>query len=221
VQRFFRRKRVATLQELERVLGTSGRTVLRALESERYLTSYNHAGKYYTLPHIPSFDEHGLWLHSEARFSKYGTLRKTVAVLITASAAGFTHEELVAILGVRVHNTLKSLIETGEIGRAHIAVNYVYVAADPTTALGQLSQRDLMGEPARIPLPVVPPPLELGRVVEVLVAVIHSPRDNAKRIAAHLVARGVEISQAQVEQVFETYEIGKKKAASRSRRSRS
>ncbi len=56
------------------------------------------------------------------------------------------------------------------------------------------------------------------RVIEVLVAVIHSPTDDARTIAVHLVGRGVEISLAQVEQVFATYEIGKKTARSRSRR---
>ena len=49
-------------------------------------------------------------------------------------------------------------------------------------------------------------------------AVIHSPKDDARKIAAQLVGRGVEISLAQVEQVFAMYEIGKNTARSRSRR---
>lgn len=228
VQRFFRRRRVATLNDLERLLGTTGRTVHRALESEGYLTSYNHAGKYYTLKHIPKFDAHDLWVHNEARFSKHGTLRRTIVVRVNASVAGLTHEELAAMLGVRVHNTLKSLVETDEIGREHVKASYAYVACDPATATRQMSQRGQMGvghaSPAFSPQPPRKPDatgmlLDLGRVVEVLVAVIHSPKDDARKITTHLVARGVEINQAQVEQVFATYDITKKKAASRSRRS--
>jgi len=225
VQRLFRRKRVVVLKELERLLGTTGRTVLRALESEGYLTSYNHAGKYYTLTHIPRFDEHGLWVHNDARFSKHGTLRRTTVVRVNASVVGLTHEELAAMLGVRVHNTLKSLVEKGEIGRAQVNGIYVYLAVEPTTASKQMSQRRRMdtGRARAAASPelrvATAKPLDLGRVVEVLVAVIHSPRDDAHKIATHLVARGVEVSQAQVEQVFTTYEIRKKKAVSRSRRS--
>jgi hypothetical protein len=223
----FGRTPVATMDDLRHRLGVASRTtVLSVLGRAGYLSSYTHAGKYYTLRHIPRFDAHGLWVHGGARFSKHGTLRNTVVVLVTESAAGHTHQELAAILGVRVHDTLRSLAEAGKIGRVHVGVTFVYVAADSTTASLQLSRREAMGavvvpptaERARVE---TPPPLDLARVIEVLVAVIHNPKHDAQQIAAHLLARGIEISQAQVEQVFATYEIRKKKTKSRSRRSRS
>jgi len=226
LQKLFGRKPALRLQEMQRAVRTSGRTVFRLLAPLGYLSSYSHAGKYYTLVDIPTFDERGLWFHGEARFSKHGTLRKTVVVLVTEAPAGYTHEELAIILGLRVHDTLRSLVEANEIGRVRIDVVYLYVAADPDTASVQLSQREAIttaAAPEREPQapsggPV--PELDLARVVDVLVAVIHAPRDDARTIAARLRAVGLLVTDEQVEAVFEQYGLpGKKTARSRSRRS--
>jgi hypothetical protein len=192
------------------------------------LSSYSHAGKYYTLNHIPMFDRRGLWFHGEVRFSKHGTLRRTVVVLVTEASAGHTHEELAVVLGLRVHDTLRSLVETSEIGRVHIGVAYIYVAADPTRASEQLSQREALRatkaatqqRASAVPLAASSAP-DLARVIDVLVAVIHAPRDDAHTIAARLRAEGLVVTNEQVEAVFEQYELAVKKTArSRSRRSR-
>lgn len=226
----FRRKPIATLQELRRGLRVKSRTtILGALRNAGYLSSYSHAGRYYTLNHIPTFDRRGLWFHGEVRFSKHGTLRRTVVVLVTEAIAGHTHEELAVVLGLRVHDTLRSLVETGEIGRVHIDVAYVYVAVDSTRASEQLSQREAMraeeavatqSRASATPL-AAPSALDLARVIDVLVAVIHAPKDDAHTIAARLRAGGLVVTNEQVEAVFEQYELAVKKTArSRSRRSR-
>jgi len=62
--------------------------------------------------------------------------------------------------------------------------------------------------------------LDLPRVVEVLVAVIHAPQDDATTIAARLRAGGVAVTDAQVEAVLAQYPLQKKTAPSRSPRSR-
>ena len=224
LESLFRRRPVATIDDLRRRLGASSRTtILGALRRAGYFSSYSHAGKYYTLKHIPSFDAQGLWAHTGARFSKRGTLRKTVVALVTESVAGYSHRELAAILGVRAHNTVRSLVETNKIGRAQLEATYVYVATDPTIASAQLLRHEAMSlatplATAGAQIEGPRPELDLARVIEVLVAVIHSPKDDARKIAAQLVGRGVEISLAQVEQVFAMYEIGNKTARSRSRR---
>jgi hypothetical protein len=230
LQSLFRQKQVVTIKEIHRALGVSSRTtVLEALRKVGYVASYSHAGKYYTLLHIPTFDERGLWFHSEARFSKHGTLRKTVVVLVTEALAGHTHEELAIILGLKVHDTLLSLVEADEIDRVRLDVAYIYVAADPTIASAQLSLRETM-TPAAAPTPKTEPEspaaeapqqLDPARMVDVLVAVIHAPKDDARTIAARLRAAGLMVADEQVEAVFEQYGLpGKKTARSRSRRSR-
>jgi len=192
------------------------------------LSSYSHAGKYYTLNTIPKFDKRGLWLHKEVRFSKHGTLRKTLVVLVTQSPAGYMHEELEVIVGLRVHDTLRSLFEANEIGRVRVEVAYIYVAADPTRASIQLSQREAMRaaqaavvEKSAAPVAGASSALDLARVIDVLVAVIHAPKDDAYSISARLRAGGLVVTDEQVEAVFERYALGVKKTArSRSRRSR-
>ena len=111
LEKFFRQARTATLEELQRLLGSSGRTVLRVLGRVGYLTSYNHAGRYYTLSHIPVFDDTGLWFQGDVCFSRHHTLRATVVVLVKESAAGQTHKELQAVVRLRVHDTPRSLVQ--------------------------------------------------------------------------------------------------------------
>ena len=217
LKRFFRRKPIATLAQLAALLGCSARTVLRALKRVGYLTSYTHAGRYYTLSRLPSFDAAGLWLQGEIGFSTHRTLRATVAVLVKQSPAGHTHEELQALLRVRVHDTLRSLVAQKALGRERLRGVYLYLHPDGEVACAQLSRR---GE---LPSPSAPPPaapLDLGRVIDVLLAVIHAPKDDARAIAARLSSGGLPLSAEQVEGVFRAYGLEKKTGRSPSRRSR-
>ena len=87
-------------------------TAFRRLSELSYLSSYSHAGRYYTLPDIPQFDPDGLWLHGGVGFSRHGTLKDTVPVLVDRSESGVLHRELQRRLQVRVHNTLLDLVRT-------------------------------------------------------------------------------------------------------------
>ena len=79
LDRLFKRTPIADLPTIQRALETTSRTtVFRTLSEIGYRTSYSHAGRYYTLDEIPRFDEDGLWVHGEALFSKYRTLRATI-----------------------------------------------------------------------------------------------------------------------------------------------
>lgn len=225
LEKMFRRKMVVQLGDLRRSLGTSDRTALRVLNRLRYLTSYSHAGRYYTLTHIPEFDKRGLWFHGEIRFSAHGTLRATIVVLVNQAPAGHTHDELEVILALRVHDTLRSLVEAGQIGRERVDAVYVYVDTESEHAQAQLQRRRETAGAARTAVaqtapPEPSPPLDLARVIDVLLAVIHAPKDNARKIAARLQASGLSIDDEQVEAVFRQYSLQKKTARSRSRPSR-
>lgn len=70
--RLFRRRLVVEVGALFETLGTRSRmTVFRRLKRVGYLTSYTHAGRYYTLLEIPRFDEFGLWFHQQIGFSRW------------------------------------------------------------------------------------------------------------------------------------------------------
>ena len=214
-----RRRKAATMTELKDALGTSvDMTVLRKLRALGYLTSYSHAGKFYTLMSIPHFNNQGLWFHGEVGFSRYGTLRATLERLVKVAEAGHTHEELKSLLRLRVQNTLRNLVEAGRIRRELVEALYVYFDVDPRLAKAQLAKRlEILAERAVVvPAPL---PLDPGRVIEVLVAVIRAPAASARQVASALGRRGVDVSESQVEEVFARYVPGKKTARSRSRRS--
>lgn len=212
LENFFSRHPIARLDELRRTLHVSGRTVFRILGRMGYLSSYSHAGKYYTLARTPSFDADGLWAHSGVLFSSHRTLRNTVVDLINKAQAGHTHAELQDRLRIRVHDTLHDLVAAGEIGRAEIERLYLYVSAEPTAAKAQIAgrQRQIV-EP---PLPSGPLP-DAAVIIEVLLAVIHSPKPDVSALAALLRAQGKAITREQVDAVWAHYELGKKKPGSR------
>ncbi len=218
LQRLLRRQSVALLEEMRQRLGTSGRTVLRALGRLGYLTSYSHAGRYYTLRSIPTFDANGLWFFREIRFSAHGTLRATGVVLVRKAPAGHTHRELKAILGLRVHDTLRSLVEAKLLARQPVESLYVYLDQDPKRAAAQLERRRQERTPPGVAGPL--PELDPARVIAVLVAMIRAPRDDSRSLATRLKAGGLDISEAQVQTVWRRYKLEKKTARWRSRRSR-
>jgi len=96
----FAQKKVCTRPELLRACGCSTMTAWRILHREGYLTSYSHNARYYTLARIPRFDEQGLWAYQGIRFSKWGSLSKTVVGLVEQSPAGMTASELEKALHV-------------------------------------------------------------------------------------------------------------------------
>jgi hypothetical protein len=214
LERLFRRKPVADLETLQRVLRTTSRTtVFRVLCDVGYLTSYSHAGRYYTLASVPNFDQDGLWAHGGVLFSKYRTLRATIIQLVNRTSAGHTHEELQARLQLRVHDTLRDLVDDGEIGRTEIERLYLYVSAESATAEAQVAERRrrLASHPAT-PATALPEP---NIIIEVLLAFIHHPKPSAAAIASLLQTQG-HAARDQVEAVWTHYELGKKKPASQS-----
>jgi hypothetical protein len=211
LESFFRRRWIARLDELQGTLDVSGRTVFRVLGRMGYLSSYSHAGMYYTLARTPAFDADGLWAHSGVLFSSHGTLRNTIVYLVNKAQAGHTHAELQGRLRLRVYDTLHDLVAAREIGRAEIERLYLYVSAEPERAEAQIAARQrLIAEPPQPgPLP------DAAVVIEVLLAVIHSPRPDVGAVAALMRAQGKAIAPEQVEAVWAHYELGKKKPASR------
>jgi len=220
LETLFDRKPVAQIAELCRALGVRSRTtVFFALKAAGYLTSYSHAGCYYTLDRIPEFDARGLWAVGGIRFSKQGTLRATIVVLVCEAPAGCTHEELTELLGLRVHDTLRSLVEAHALGRELVQAVYVYLDPDAGHAAAQLAERRRRTA-ERVPVQGILPPLDPTRVIDVLLAVIHASKDDARAIAARLRAAGLAVSDEQVAAVFAQYGLEKKTARSRSTRSR-
>lgn len=211
--RLFARKPIADLPALRRELATtSRRTVYRTLANVDYLSSYSHAGRYYTLKEIPSFDQEGLWAYGDVLFSVRGTLRATIIHFVGVAPAGQTHAELQARLRLRVHDTLHDLVEGGDIGRTDLERLFLYVSSDREKAESQVTARRRQLEsgaapPARAAEPSV--------IIDILLAVIHHPKDAPDAIATRLAKAGKAIPREHIEAVFAQYALGEKKPRSR------
>ena len=217
ILRLFERSRVADLAAIKQVLRTTSRTtVFRVLSEMGYLTSYSHTGRFYTLGGIPQFDEDGLWVHGEALFSKYRTLRETIVRLVEQAPAGQTHAELRERLRLRVQDTLCDLTRDRRIDRVQLERLYVYVSIEKAMSRVQLARRQELVE-----TPVSSEELPTPVVIEVLLEVIHGAGAWAapEAVARRLHARRLTVSPEQVERIFREHGIGKKTERSRSRRS--
>lgn len=215
----FRSRPVADLATLYATLETKSRmSVFRRLSAVGYLSSYSHAGRFYTLSEIPRFDRDGLWCCQGVCFSRHGSLKSTVAHMVEGAEAGSTHHELQVRLRVRVHNTLLDLVQEKRIGREPMAGQYLYVSADAGRAGSQLAlrRRQLEGAPgAAVEVPA-------SLVIEVLLDLVQGAgvRLDAGCVAERLSARGIAVTADQVEGICSLHGV-KKTARSRSKRLRS
>ncbi len=142
LSKLFKKKKIATMPELKRALGTDAdATVFRKLKRLSARSSYSHRGRYYTLDDIPEFDPWGLWTFHDVHFSKYGTLLRTAQALVESSPDGFLASELEGLLQVSVKDTLRKLTQTDRLSRDRHRGRYLYCSADPAVQRRQRHRR--------------------------------------------------------------------------------
>jgi hypothetical protein len=189
-------------------------SVFRRLKAIGYRSSFNHAGRYYTLADVPQFDQRGLWFHRNAGFSCAGTLKATVVELVEGSAAGMTPKDLLALLKLPVantlYNTLHALRHEARIGHQELDGYHLYISTDRQRANQQLMERRQVVRQE----PSTPVPMSEETVIAVLVEALQGAEVlvSASMVASRLAARGVAVTAAQVERIFTRYglEPGKK-----------
>lgn len=217
LEQLFQRKHVVLLDELRNALQTHSRTtIFRVLSSVGYHTSYSHAGCFYTLKDIPKFNDLGIWFWRNVGFSAHGTLRATAVSLVEQAPAGQTHEELQGHLRLRLYDTLRDLVEAKALTRQLWEDVYVYLNANREAAAVQWAKRQTLVRYPVEPKPILP--LDPARVIDILVDVIHHPKDDAKATARRLNASGLAVTSEQIEAVFTNYGV-KKTVRRRLRRS--
>jgi hypothetical protein len=224
LKRFFGKYRVGQLDDLFQLLQTRSRmSIFRRLKTLGYLSSFTHAGRYYTLANLPEFDQWGLWFHRQVGFSKVGTLKATIVELVQSASDGMTPKEMRGLLRLPVsntlYNTLHELVHSAQLQSQRVSEFPVYVSADPERAAKQIAAREALRASLAGMLRVAGD----EEVVEVLVEALRAaPKIPAPAIVAgRLVARGVRLEPHHVEQVYEEHGPvpGKKTARSRSKRS--
>ena len=209
VENFFRKRRVVTMSDLCEAIGSSSRmTVFRRLRQMEYVTSYTHAGRYYTLYDIARFDSDGIWFYDDIGFSQNGSLKNTVTYLVDESDGGKFHFDLERQLRVRVHNVLLDLVRSKQIKRTKFEGQFLYLSCDKARSTKQIEQRDKLSmQLRRIPAFITQP-----MVIEILAEVIRQSKrhPHAEQVASALAIRGLPIAQNDVMTVFDHYDIEKK-----------
>jgi DNA-binding IclR family transcriptional regulator len=198
--------RILTIEELSRRLDASRSTVLRRLNEHGYYSSYNHSGRFLTIAEVTEFDSRGLWTFKTARFSRHGNLKETIAHFVSSSEAGLNHQELAALLAVRVHNSLLHLVEDGRVARQQIGGSYVYLSPKARTQKQQAKRRIALVKEAEKPR------VTSRQIIATLLELIRDSEATPAEIAARCQKAGMSISRELVEVIFARYDLGKKRA---------
>jgi len=209
VENIIRKRRVVAMSDLCEVIGSSSRmTVFRRLREIEYVSSYTHAGRYYTLYDIARFDSDGIWFYDDIGFSQNGSLKNTVNYLVHNCDVGKFHLDLERQLRVRVHNVLLDLVKSKQIKRIKFEGQYLYLSTDKARSTKQIKRRDKLSMQARrIPVFISEP-----MVIEILAEVIRQSKrhPHADQVASALTMRGLPIAENDVMMVFDYYDIEKK-----------
>jgi hypothetical protein len=159
-----------------------------------------------TIEEVARFDSRGLWVCKGARFSKRGTLKNTVLDFVGTSNQGMTHDELAALLGVRVHDTLLGLVRERRIRRERIGPTFVYLNRKPSLRREQALRRGEFLKTLERPRPTN------RQKIATLLQLIKDPKATRQEIVRRCKRTGVVISRAVVDAIFEEFELDKKRA---------
>jgi hypothetical protein len=209
---------VATIDVLCAKLITSRSTVLRALKSYGYFSSYNFNSSYLTLKDTPHFGKDGLWFHGEVGFSRYGTLTQTIKALVENSEKGYTVLELQKRLGTTVHNQLSWLCRRKMLTRFYIGRHCVYTSVERELQISQQAER---GQQIKKPRAIgtshydfkkseLLQQLDVLTVIRLLVEMIQKPDAKPASLSQTLQRQGMGITAKQVRGVIEFYSLSKK-----------
>ena len=201
--RRWRRRKVITLLELKQGLQSSVRTIRRRLQEWGALASFNHNSRFYTLPELPQFDEHGLWFHRDIGFSSHGHLPQTIVALVLQSPGGLTAAELGQHLRLDPRSFLWQFHQHPSLQREKYQGHYVYFAANPALASRQKAVRTVAVAP--VPLP------SAEESIAVLVEAIQRPDHSPEQLAASLHSAYPHLSAPAIVALFEHHQLTLKK----------
>jgi hypothetical protein len=187
LREFFKRHKIATLDQLREALGDPARcTVFRKLGELQYISSYSHRGKYYTLKCIAQFSVQGLWSWRSVRFSRFGNLLQTAEAFVQGSEAGYTAAELKEILQVKTKHALTHLVRDGRVQREVFDSVYVYLSAEEPAASRQRKARKVRLKQSTAALMVANPDLAAEEAKALLVLFCSMLNERQRRIYAGL-----------------------------------
>jgi len=174
----FGRRKAMTLGEVAEFICSSIHTARRRLKQWRAANSYNHNGRYYTLPDVPEFDGNGVWRWRGVFFSQYGTLKQTVVALVQRSPAGLNAGELRSLVGLDPRSFLSAFAADPRIRREKTQGRFVYYGADMAVYSAQRQHRSTLQAAGRQPTP--------SEAVAILVEKIKRPASSYEALSRRL-----------------------------------
>ena len=199
----FHSRKVLSIKDLSGIIKKSNRTIYRYLEQWKTYTSYNFNGSYYTLPDIPIFDENGLWVYNNIRFSKHGNLKSTIQHLVDNSSIGMTLNQLQDILGCSFYSVLPKMATDKLIFREKHNGVYMYFSLNKELRKVQLEKLTK----SRFELT---PAISCETAIKILVLRIQYPNLDFNKFVSKLHKQGIQSDASQIQAFFEFHGIEKK-----------
>jgi hypothetical protein len=139
--RHFEKVQVFSIEDLASVLKCSIPNSRLKLKLWRTFTSYNQNGRFYALPQVPKFDNHGLWRYKDVAFSKHGNLKKTIIHLVSVAPVGLSGRQLGELLGLLPQSFLHHFRNCPGIRREKHDGVFVYFSDNDDVHEKQVQQR--------------------------------------------------------------------------------
>jgi hypothetical protein len=200
----FKTERIVTVALLTTWLCCSMATARRRLKEWRAYTSYNHNGRYYTLPGIAEFDEHGLWRYRGVFFSQHGNLKQTVVHLIIHSQCGLSSAELGELLGLAPRSYLSPFRTHPALYREALRGRWIWFAADL-----RVRKRQKQTRVAHVAVKQTRLPSDMEAVM-ILVDLINHPNSSLERIARRLKQKGLSVEVDAIGRLLAHHDLLKK-----------
>lgn len=198
----FRRRKIMTLGEVAELINSSIHTARRRLKTWQARNSYNHNGRYYTLPDVPAFDVNGLWRWRGVFFSQYGNLKQTVIELVRRAQAGLDAGEMRSLLGLDPRSFLSAFANHPRLRREKAQGRFVYYCADPSVYAEQQQRRGLSAKGRQ------PTPFE---AIAILVEKIKHPALSNEALSRRLRKQKLSVEPETIDNLFVRHGLAVKK----------
>ena len=199
----FREGKIITLLQLSELLRCSARTAQRRLQQWGARCSYNHNGRFHTLPRIPQYDGNGLWRYRGVFFSKHGNLRQTVIHLVRSSVQGLGAAEIGALLHLAPHSFIWHFRDVTGIRREKWGNRFLYFSDETDTYQRQREARTEAITPSE-------QLLSEADAILILVDRINHPSSSIQESAERLRRRITDISPKMVTGLLDYHGVEKK-----------
>ncbi|HKI49171.1 MAG TPA: hypothetical protein VKA69_07580 [Desulfobacteria bacterium] len=201
----FQKLKVVTIEEVVGLLESSVITARRQLKKWRAYTSFNMNGRYYTLPEIPRFDEHGIWKYQQILFSRYGNLMQTISQLIGRSEKGLNARQIAQVVEIAPNSSVFSRLQSAPgIRREKHQGRFVYFSEEKYRA-----QREGLSGPEHVRFP------SNTEAVIILVQRIKYPHNSIEELSERVSEQGTRIESHVIHRFLDHHGLLKKNPATK------